>query len=163
MKLDQIKNSWTEVVRNRSLHSNSDPYVETGDAPADAAVFAMVVLLVNLQNNIIPSTTNQMISRNNLPMVASEKKISHRRRRTCTSCRSTRPCKLRSCSTPAQPEKQKGKNNKKKYESPEFIEKKSLVCVATLTQYGSNPVPHADETPSAILVAWVHDWFNWKN
>jgi len=48
--------------------------VETGDAPADAAVFAMVVLLVNLQNNIIPSTTNQMISRNNLPMVASEKK-----------------------------------------------------------------------------------------
>ena len=74
MKLDQIKNSWTEVVRNRSLHSNSDPYVETGDAPADAAVFAMVVLLVNLQNNIIPSTTNQMISRNNLPMVASEKK-----------------------------------------------------------------------------------------
>ena len=51
--------------------------METGDAPADAAVFAMVVLLVNLQNNIIPSTTNQMISRNNLPMVASEKKKSH--------------------------------------------------------------------------------------
>ena len=157
MKLDQIKNSWTEVVRNRSLHSNSDPYVETGDAPADAAVFAMVVLLVNLQNNIIPSTTNQMISRNNLPMVASEKKISHRRRRTCTSCRSTRPCKLRSCSTPAQPEKQKGKNKKKIWIS--WIHRKKILglrCDADTIRIQSSPTCRWDaQCHTSSLSSWL--------
>ena len=61
------KDSWTKVVQSCSLYSD-------WDTPADAAVFAMVMLLVNLHDNILSSKTNQ-ISRNNLAMVASEKHL----------------------------------------------------------------------------------------
>jgi hypothetical protein len=76
--------------------------MEKGDTSADAAVFAMILLLVNSQDNIISSRTNQIsISAEIMVVGSASKVISRHHRRTCTSRKSTPPC------TPAQPEEQK--------------------------------------------------------
>ncbi len=54
----------------------------------------------------ISSTTKSKITRSSRSK-ASSIGISRRRRRICTRCRSTRPCKRRSCSTLAQPAQKK--------------------------------------------------------